>query len=236
MRIKNHSRTRRGNGQWNSFSDQAISGWVEAGPSATDLSELNPLSHLLVGAGDEFNLGVLFNPSGAQDLVFEFQIFGAPSDMLGVVTYGPILPGDFNRNGAVDAADYIVWRKSFGQNVARGALAVGNGDGIVDEADYRVWRAHFGATLAGGGATSQGSAVPEPSSSLLLLLALAAVLFARNCNPRSLRSCPSPRFSRREIAAAHIGTYQGRGVLSLRRADIAARRNGGRIDKTTPYP
>ena len=30
------------------------------------------------------------------------------------------LPGDFNRDGIVDTADYVVWRKTFGQEVARG--------------------------------------------------------------------------------------------------------------------
>jgi hypothetical protein len=49
-----------------------------------------------------------------------------PSDHAGiVVTFGPpqspLLPGDYNQDGNVDAADYVVWRKSDGglQPVAR---------------------------------------------------------------------------------------------------------------------
>src|SRR6202007_2157730 len=43
------------------------------------------------------------------------------------------LPGDFNHDGIVDAADYTVWRDSLGQtgNVA----ADGNEDNVVDMAD-----------------------------------------------------------------------------------------------------
>ena len=47
------------------------------------------------------------------------------------------IPGDFNRNGTVDAADYVVWRNMSGQTGA-GLVADGNSDGIVNQADYDV--------------------------------------------------------------------------------------------------
>ena len=55
-----------------------------------------------------------------------------------------VLPGDYNGNGMVDAADYVVWRDTHGQSVADGAGADGNGNGLVDDGDYSVWRANFG--------------------------------------------------------------------------------------------
>jgi hypothetical protein len=57
------------------------------------------------------------------------------------------LPGDFNHDGRVDAADYTVWRDS-------------NGTG----ANYNLWKANFG--------TSSGSAVPEPPTWLLMATGL----------------------------------------------------------------
>lgn len=53
-------------------------------------------------------------------------------------------PGDYNRDGFVDAADYTLWRDSLAQVVAVGTGADGNRDGVVNEADYGVWRSHFG--------------------------------------------------------------------------------------------
>ncbi len=47
-----------------------------------------------------------------------------------------VLIGDYNEDGDVDAADYVVWRKTFGSSVEQFAGADGNGDGIVDAADY----------------------------------------------------------------------------------------------------
>ena len=48
-------------------------------------------------------------------------------------------PGDYNGDHLVDAADYSVWRDSFGQT-GSGLAADGNGNGMVDAADYTVWR------------------------------------------------------------------------------------------------
>jgi hypothetical protein len=56
--------------------------------------------------------------------------------------------GDYNNNGAVDAADYTVWRDNLGT-----AYELPNRDpenaGNVSEADYGSWKSNFGAT--GGG-------------------------------------------------------------------------------------
>ncbi len=78
------------------------------------------------------------------------------------------IPGDYDRNGVVEAADYDIWRNAFGQSVAPGAGADGNGDGVVDAADFVLWR-KMGVPTAGA-----GGAVPEPSNLLLVLVAWAA--------------------------------------------------------------
>lgn len=59
-------------------------------------------------------------------------------------------PGDYNHNGKVDGADYVVWRKTKGQSVARGAGADANGNQIIDDADNFVWRNQFGDGTALG--------------------------------------------------------------------------------------
>jgi hypothetical protein len=84
---------------------------------------------------------------------------------------GAILP-DYNRNGRVDAADFVLWRKTEGQ-MGAGLAADGNGDGKVDQADYNLWRMHFGAAVPPGAGASAGSddlstnAVPEPASAAI---------------------------------------------------------------------
>jgi hypothetical protein len=62
--------------------------------------------------------------------------------------------GDFNQDGVVDAADYVVWRK-------------GLTSGAYTLADYQLWRANFG-TMSGGG-LSLFESVPEPAAIHLLM-------------------------------------------------------------------
>ncbi|WP_197526386.1 CotH kinase family protein [Botrimarina colliarenosi] len=57
------------------------------------------------------------------------------------------LPGDYDRNGTVEQADHAVWASAYGQSVAVGLGADGNGDGVVNAADYTVWRDHLGMSL-----------------------------------------------------------------------------------------
>jgi hypothetical protein len=68
----------------------------------------------------------------------------------------PGLDGDYNQNGVVDGADYVVWRKTDGT-----------------PAGYSLWRSNFGATGGSGSAAASASAVPEPASLVLVLLAFA---------------------------------------------------------------
>jgi predicted outer membrane repeat protein len=70
--------------------------------------------------------------------------------------------GDYNLDNKVDAADYIVWRKTLGtMGVPAYSGADGNGNGTIDEGDYGVWRAHFGQTVPPPGAASGSGASGE---------------------------------------------------------------------------
>ena len=75
-----------------------------------------------------------------------------------VLSVVPTLPGDYNADGKVDAADYTVWRDG------------GSPDSTID--GYNVWAANYGATAA-----SSGSTVPEPTA--VSLAALGTVLLLR---------------------------------------------------------
>jgi hypothetical protein len=57
---------------------------------------------------------------------------------------------------------------------ATGAMGDADGDGDVDAADYYIWLAQLGGPPMAPGGLSGGAQVPEPSSVLLLLGALAA--------------------------------------------------------------
>jgi len=70
----------------------------------------------------------------------------APRGMPNVLRF----PGDYNDNGKVDAADYVIWKATEGDAVARGSGADADGSEVVDDPDYAIWVERFndGTTLA----------------------------------------------------------------------------------------
>jgi hypothetical protein len=83
-----------------------------------------------------------------------------------------LLAGDYNNDQRVDAADYVVWRENFG--APAGSLPNDSDGGTIGEAQYDTWKANFGSTLPQT-ASLNAAALPEPSASVLILLAGAVV-------------------------------------------------------------
>ena len=83
-----------------------------------------------------------------------------------LATVAPSLPGDFNRDGTVDAADYAMWRKLFS----------------TDATKYDQWRSNFGS----GSSTDTHAAVPELDS-IVALVSVLLFLVRHPANRRSLR-------------------------------------------------
>jgi Glycoside hydrolase family 44/Dockerin type I domain/PEP-CTERM motif len=101
------------------------------------------------------------------DLLNAFQYTMPAFSVTTLVLISDGLPGDFNRDGTVDAADYTVWRNSLGQTGNTAADA--NEDNLVDAQDYAMWKANFGLSELGGAGSL--TTVPEPSALALMLLA-----------------------------------------------------------------
>ncbi|HEX2473525.1 MAG TPA: choice-of-anchor tandem repeat NxxGxxAF-containing protein [Lacipirellulaceae bacterium] len=104
--------------------------------------------------------------------------FSLANNNRGLAVWSPdiALDGDFNGDGVVDAADYVVWRKNDGS-----------------QAGYDLWRTNFGRTAgaASGAAPSSPrlgeptAAVPEPANVLLPLIASVVGVFRRRAVARS---------------------------------------------------
>jgi hypothetical protein len=92
----------------------------------------------------------------------EWNVAYGPNDLV-LSVVGPGLAGDFNRDGAIDAADYVVWRKNIGAPPT-----------------YQTWRSNFGRTASGAvSAAISSGAVPEPASWIICLAAACACLATR---------------------------------------------------------
>jgi uncharacterized membrane protein len=120
-----------------------------AGWTLTSANDISADGRFIVGSG--------INPSGNTEA------------WLAELASQSTFSGDFNHDGAVNAADYVVWRNGF----AIGAYM---------QDDYNIWRANFGATAAGAAAVAQSplqSPVPEPTALALAALAIALLAVRR---------------------------------------------------------
>jgi hypothetical protein len=113
---------------------------------------------------------VFYNSATNPDQATDFYI-----KSLEILGDAPSVLGDYNSNGVVDAADYVIWRKNLGQAFQLPNEVPAVTPGMVTTHDYDEWRARFGASSDGSAAVSQ-AAVPEPSAMISLAAALIAAL------------------------------------------------------------
>jgi hypothetical protein len=108
-------------------------------------------------------------------------IGGSPGAAEPTLTF---VPGDYDRNGTVESADYTKWKADFGMVVEPGSGSDGNGNGAVDAADYTVWRDHLGQTNdSGSGAAAVATVVDVASPRPLVVAATSEPV-----TPAKLRS------------------------------------------------
>ena len=172
--ILNAGETPLGDSQFEFRSDEAVFVFdvSESNTALNALAGVGPLTNkfalahvvLAVGVSGTWNIGVVQTESDG--IIREYQQSGT----FGSNLEGP--PGDYNNNGTVDAADYVVWRDALGQAGAD-LSADGNGDQQIDAGDYAVWRSSFGK-IGGSSGGIVVVAVPEPSTCTILYSALVA--------------------------------------------------------------
>lgn len=102
-----------------------------------------------------------------------------------ITQYQVSVPGDYNLDGIVNAADYALWRDTQGKAVRAGTGADGSGNGTVDTSDYSVWAGGFNRVLPMPTANSLGGPaypVPEPSAiGMLLIVSLLTITTRQRC-------------------------------------------------------
>jgi hypothetical protein len=157
-------------GTWTSLetSGNAGSGWDASPSSAGVLTETNLNNSFTFSNGTLAGLGNIFTTNGVRDLQFRYTVAGETAQRTGSVVYGAIpaagTPGDYNNDGKVNAADYVLWRKN--------PTAFGGANG------YTTWRQNFG-NPPGSGSLSDGGAVPEPAGVMLFTCGAAAMALLR---------------------------------------------------------
>jgi T5SS/PEP-CTERM-associated repeat protein len=167
-------------GNYNQLADATLEIHVGGTTPVSQYDSVRVTGNAFLGGDLELALVNGFVPSSANTFTIlhaDLDLFSAfanvangqrltTSDGLGsfLVNYGPgsafdpdqivlsaFLPGDYNGDGTVNAADYVVWRKNDGT-----------------QAGYDTWRANFGRTAGSGLGANANAGVPEPATLIML--------------------------------------------------------------------
>jgi autotransporter-associated beta strand protein len=119
---------------------------------ATGIDEV--VGSLVLGGATQTIIGTYGSSTSPADFKSDQYFIG--NGVIRLLTAG--IPGDYNHDGRVDAADYVVWRKT----------------GINGPQGYNDWRTHFGQTAGSGSGANANVAAPEPATLVLLMFAAVA--------------------------------------------------------------
>jgi len=103
-------------------------------------------------------------------VAFSFSLADG-TDGMAIWTPTAGLPGDYNNNGVVDAADYVAWRKNDGS-----------------QSGYDAWRVNFGATAGSSSSAVANAALPEPTTLFMLIVGMLAMCYRRRATEPQTRS------------------------------------------------
>lgn len=140
-------------------------------PTASSVSTVDNVEHLFlsVPSGGHYSLAVRSANALVDPLAYSLA--------WNIVVPKVVLPGDYNDDGVVDAADYVAWRDNVG--AAAGTLPNDMAGGAIGTAQYDQWRAHVGQIAGSGTGSISEFAIAEPVTVVLLLPATVVVLARR---------------------------------------------------------
>jgi hypothetical protein len=164
-----------------------------------DLDGASPLDGIYL-------LSIHMRVAGLADSLPLFLLFGTENSSVDALDNASVpwveqqldLPGDYNGDGVVDAADYTVWRDAFGQ-MGPALAADGDRDQSVGAGDYEIWKQNFGSAAdlqvpyqsTPSTNASLAAGVPEPMSLWLMFvggnLALACGVWRRKTRKIPIR-------------------------------------------------
>ena len=152
------------NPAWAGIRASDSANWGSAGISSTQVvSELNQnpsTAALTLPAGSSASLGVLYTGDGSnQDVSFDFILQGAETPLSSSVKYSSLgFSGDADVDQDIDGGDFLLLQRIAPQFIP-------------------TWEANYGTTPAAVSALT--NAVPEPSSTLLVVLVVSSLLLTR---------------------------------------------------------
>ncbi|WP_146568814.1 PKD domain-containing protein [Posidoniimonas corsicana] len=144
------------------------------------------------GGADSLTIDALGQPVAVVGL--EVLIADLPAirlvDFTEVTIVNAGLPGDYNRDRRVDAADYTAWRDSLGADA--GALPNDVDGGAIGQAQYSTWRANYGRVAGAEVFTLPAATVAPPAPPVDVAAMDIALAYFGGATDRTVREPAAP--------------------------------------------
>jgi hypothetical protein len=133
--------------------------------SNQDYTFYNPTSHPFFDqAGGRYiyfegTYANTFSGNPNQTPLYDYNQMMYRLDLATIPNLFPRLDGDYNRDGVVDAGDYVVWRKT----------------DVNGPTGYDTWRTNFGEPGGSGSVAGANVTVPEPATLMSLIVAAVGI-------------------------------------------------------------
>ena len=135
----------------NSFNESLSAGTIEVNEGG--ILQFNNAQESIANVQALVSSGFITTSSPMGTAGFVIQVVNVSGTNFTQLAFPAIVgvPGDYNNNGVVDAADYAIYRKKAGTNFTLTHEKSGAATpGFVDQEDYDFWRSRFGSTSACG--------------------------------------------------------------------------------------
>ncbi|HEX6964127.1 MAG TPA: PEP-CTERM sorting domain-containing protein, partial [Lacipirellula sp.] len=176
--------------------------WLEFSRSAADLSE-GTLGTGALTQGQSVNMGAIWSKyyKEGTDLRFEYLDAASGETIVGLLEFtgnggNPLAIGDFNGDGAINAADWPTVRDNFNSNhvglLPAQAYKLGDmtGDALTNLSDLLQFKAAFDAVNGAGAFAAMAGAVPEPGAFALMAVGAVALLRRRGLSKVAAKAAP----------------------------------------------
>jgi formylglycine-generating enzyme len=155
-------------------------GTLDQGGNVAEWSETLFSAGKRVRRGGAWNTAVTSLNSATRDSMSAALDNSSTGFRLASVVPASPVAGDYNGNGSVDAADYVVWRNNSGAAFQLPNEVPGVTPGMVTQEDYDAWRTRFGNTAGSAAGNAANSPVPEATTLVLAIVSCCMIGIGRS--------------------------------------------------------
>lgn len=156
------------------YVDGALASTSTTGTAPNGREAIIDILHLFGDEDGETSAGLINSLAYYDEVLTADAIAALGAASATGIPVATVSDADFDNNGVVDGADFLLWQRGFGTN-GTNAQGDADGNGLINAADLAIWKSKFG----GAPSVAAVGSVPEPAAWALAAVAAAVAVSSR---------------------------------------------------------